>query len=215
MKNPPILIVGHAALDEECCEAIIQLHEKAPMTEVVEGDRHNGHFIAVNEEDGNRMKYLDPMGRISYNVGFDNADFEKIMSWIEDVIPWNEDFQNVSFMQIIQYPMDSAMPFHQDQADSNDTGTIIFNLNDDFKGGRHMVDGHQLIPFTGTMIAFNNSTERWHGVDPILVGERWVLALWFDRGDDNDDNEVLGGMEAANDEQNEEIKVFPKAILKQ
>jgi hypothetical protein len=65
------------------------------------------------------------------------------------------------------------------------------------------------------MIAFNNSTERWHGVDPILVGERWVLALWFDRGDDNDDNEVLGEMEAANDEQNEEIKVFPKAILKQ
>lgn len=211
-QNASILIVGHAALDEDCCEAIINLHEQATETEVVEGERHAGEYIAVNTEDEHKMKYEDTMGRVCYNVGFDNPDFEKIMSWVEPVIPWNDDFGQVTYMQILHYQQDSQMVFHKDQADSGDTGTIIFNLNDGFQGGRHMVDGHQLIPFIGTMIAFNNSTERWHGVDPILVGDRWVLALWFTTPEgyeqENDMDDIII------EEENNETKVFPKAILK-
>ena len=35
------------------------------------------------------------------------------------------------------------------------------------------------------MIAFNNSTERWHGVLPVLGDERISLCLWFTRVDED------------------------------
>jgi hypothetical protein len=35
----------------------------------------------------------------------------------------------------------------------------------------------------GSVLAFNNSTERWHGVEPIFQGERYVLLMWFTYND--------------------------------
>jgi len=187
-SHAPILIVGHAALDHDLCDAIIDLHGRATETPIVPVDG-KGKYRPEDPKDEDFMKYTDPMGRNCYSLGPTNPDRKIVLDWIEDVIPWNDDFGVVSYMQIVQYPMDSQMFFHKDQADSNDTGTAIFNLNDNFKGGNHTVDGHTLRPHTGTMIAFNNSTERWHGVDPILQGERWVLAMWFQRPDDENINE--------------------------
>ena len=156
------------------------MFDKAPFTELKTMDEeHGGHVVPLNDYEEDRIKYTDIQGVIHYTVGGTNPDFGKIVEFIEDIVPWGEDFQTISYMQVMKYPTEGFMGFHKDEASSNDTGTAIFNLNDDFTGGNLTVDGHILRPFEGTMIAFNNSTHRWHGVEPILTGERYVLSVWF------------------------------------
>lgn len=178
--NNPILIIGHAALPENLCNAIIEMHEVAPFTELKSmNEEHGGHFAPLHEEDEDRVKFTNEQGRESYTILSSNPDFMQILEWVDEFVPWGDDFEMVSYMQILKYPMESFCPFHKDESDEGDTGTVIFNLNEDFTGGNLTVDGHKIIPFTGSMVAFNNSTERWHGVDPVLTGERYVLSMWF------------------------------------
>ena len=54
------------------------------------------------------------------------------------------------------------------------------------------------------MVTFNNSTERWHGVEPIYDGERWVFAIWFGRYDEleqgTDDESEQTEMQSVSDD---------------
>jgi hypothetical protein len=175
-----ILIVGHAALPKNLCDAIIDMHETAKFTELKSmNEAHGGHFIPLHDEDQDKAKFTNDCGVTSYSIGDSNPDFEQILEWIDEFVPWGDDFDTIAYMQILHYPMESYMNWHKDSADEGDTGTVIFNLNEDFTGGNFHVDGHTITPYTGSMVAFNNSTERWHGVEPILTGERYVLSIWF------------------------------------
>ena len=133
----------------------------------------------------------------------------QILDWVDPFVPWGNDFNQITYMQILKYPEGSHMNFHKDDADSGDTGTVLFNLNHNFIGGNLQVDGHILRPFTGTMVAFNNSTARWHGVDPVLSGERYMLALWFG-------NEGFDTQESMTeyDTFDENVPTHPKTVLK-
>ncbi len=178
--NNPILIVGHAALPLNLCDAIIEMHQVSPFTELKSMDEeYGGHYEPLNDSDQDKVKFTNNQGVTSYYIGDSNPDFNQILEWIDEFVPWGEDFETVAYMQILQYPMESYMGWHKDDADEGDTGTVIFNLNEDFTGGNFHLDGHTIKPYTGSMVAFNNSTERWHGVEPILTGERFVLSLWF------------------------------------
>ena len=194
--NPNILTIGHQALEEDLCHTLMDIFDEQEMTEVIGVD--------------GRGKMMT--GRVVYSVGHDSSHFNKIMDWIDPILPKSDDYSEVSHMQLIKYPTDSCMPFHMDSADSEDTATILFNLNDNFHGGRLIVDAHIIQPSTGQMVAFNNSTETWHGVDTILQGERYVLALWFT------DPERFGKESMTeydtNTESGSEGKSFPKVILK-
>ena len=178
--NNPILIIGHAALPINLCDAMIDMHEAAPFTELKSiNEEHEGHFIPLHDEDQDKAKFTNECGVTSYFIGGTNPDFNQIMEWIDEFVPWGDDFETIAYMQILHYPMESYMNWHKDSADEGDTGTVIFNLNEDFTGGNFHLDGHTITPYTGSMVAFNNSTERWHGVEPILTGERYVLSIWF------------------------------------
>ena len=189
MSNP-ILLIGHAALPAPICREIIEIHNRAEWTELESmNEKHGGHIVAKNQEEEDRLKYIDDVGVEKYSIGFRNPDFRKIMDWVQDFIPWSEeDFNAVTYMQTMRYPMESYMGYHKDNADEGDTGTVIFTLNEEFTGGNFHVDGHTIIPFTGSMVAFNNSTKRWHGVDPILTGERYCLAIWFGKPVENEES---------------------------
>ena len=178
--NDSTLIIGHGILNGPYCDAIKQMFDTAPMTKLKSvNDEHGGHVVPEDDNDNDRVKYTDIQGVTHYTVGGTNPDFGKIIQFVDDLVPWGEDFQTISYMQIMKYPTESCMNFHKDEADSGDTATAIFNLNDDFTGGLLNVDGHIIKPFRGNMVAFNNSTLRWHGVEPILTGERYVLSIWF------------------------------------
>ena len=74
-----------------------------------------------------------------------------------------------------------------DEADANDTGTSLLFLNDNFIGGHLTVAGHKFANKQGTIVAFNNSTSTWHGVEPVLEGSRYVLAIWYGKPDLKED----------------------------
>ena len=39
------------------------------------------------------------------------------------------------------------------------------------------------------MVAFNNSTIRWHSVEPIFQGERYVFLVWFRKAEEENSDE--------------------------
>ena len=78
--NNPILIVGHAALPTNLCDAIIDMYEAAPMTELKSmGEDHSGHFIPLHEEDQDRAKWTNDIGVTAYSVLGSNPDFNQIL----------------------------------------------------------------------------------------------------------------------------------------
>ena len=82
-------------------------------------------------------------------------------------------------MTIQEYPKDSCFPIHKDDADSMDSGTVIFFLNNNFTGGNLLINGHTILGKTGTMVAFDNCTKTYHSVEPIFDGIRYTLCIWF------------------------------------
>ncbi len=174
------VICEHRALSRELCDELINMWDRAPVTEVFNPDETRSDLVQpVNDEDNDRLKYEDHLGRSIYVIGGTNPDYEIIEKYCTHAVPEHEDFKQISYVSIIQYPEGTHMPFHRDNADDGDTGTVVFNLNDEFKGGKFHVDGHTFIPFLGNMIAFNDSNNRWHGVDPVFGDERFSLCIWY------------------------------------
>ena len=101
------------------------------------------------------------------------------MEVVDPFLPKNEDYTGVNYMTIQAYPEDTFFATHKDDADGKDTGTVIFFLNEDFKGGNLLVNGHTIMGRTGTMVAFNNNTRTYHSVEPIWGGTRYTLCIWF------------------------------------
>jgi hypothetical protein len=201
MRNPPVIIVAHAALPDDLCYALIDAHCNA-------------------EED---LIEIDEYGVQTYALIEGNNDHSDCMEWIEEFIPWDEDFGKICNVRILKYGMECFRPWMCDDPEGGDTGKVIFNLNESFVGGNLSVDGHKFVPFTGSMVAFNNPTERWHGIEPVLTGERFSLVLRFTRPDDfvepEDDMAQQELQQLLNDDviasnDDAEERVFPKVILK-
>lgn len=218
--NPSYTLINMSALSEEICEDIINRLDVAPFTDVeFDTDPDDpAKVMPSNDEDNDRLKYQDHHGRELYCIGFSNPDFEEIEDMLIPVLPKTEDFGQITYMSIIAYPEGTQMPVHKDSADAMDTGTVVFNLNAGFDGGDFTLDGHLIKPFIGQMVAFNNSTERFHGVLPVLGGERVSLCLWFTRpADPNQDlpdypDEVLRAEMPGPVNDNEEME--PKKVHK-
>lgn len=195
-----------AALSEGLCDELINMWDRAPVTEVFNPDESLMDLVQpVKDSDADRLKYEDHLGRVVYVIGETNPDFEIIQKYCTHAIPQHEDFKAISYVSIFQYPEGTLMPYHKDNADDGDTGTVVFNLNDDFKGGNFNLDGHTFIPFLGSMIAFNDSVNRWHGVDPVLGGERFSLCIWYS-DPDREENPSWDGHEERDDWEGEEPK---------
>ena len=121
-----------------------------------------------------------------------SPEAEQVLDIVGDMLPQHPDFDNIHFVQIVKYNERSFFPFHEDAADSSDTGTTMILLNDDYSGGELMIEpGVRITPSKGTIISFNNSTDILHGVEPIYKGQRYALLIWYGRGDTSDkDSEV-------------------------
>ena len=129
-------------------------------------------------------KYQADMNKTHMTIAGDSPEFHRCLEVFEHLIPEHPDFATITYMQIVHYGKDAMFPFHKDVAEDTDFGTMIINLNDDFKGGRLNVDGNIIMNAEGTVTIFNNSTQIWHGVEPIFHGDRYVLLVWFGRDQD-------------------------------
>jgi hypothetical protein len=210
MKNIESLFVFERALAEDDCRLIIERFERRSFTEVTQGlGTHGEQAVAVNEEDESRLKYADQFGKINYNLTHpDNEDFDYIMDKVDPFLPKNDLFGTINFASIIKYPTNTLMPPHKDMADLNDTATAMVLLNDNYEGGRLIIDGHIIYPRQGTVVGFTNSTERWHSVEPIYEGERFVLALWFGLSHEALEQQDAEELEQQEDEVTEQFKTL-------
>jgi len=178
--NSSFLYIGHGVIDPDICEEFIKMWELAEYTEITYPVESNKNIVeCVNEEENDRLKYVDHMNRDIYSIGESNPHFEMVEEVIRPLLPLTHDLDEITYMSIIGYPANTAMPMHQDDADSADTATLVVPLNDDFRGGDFIIDDHVIKPYTGSMIVFNNCVNRFHGVNPVIMGERFSLCVWF------------------------------------
>ena len=183
-RHDNFIMILPSNINERGCDLIIQQHMNLPFSEVEETDFMQYRPVDVRE--GMSYKYEHESG-IDYSVIFDGTkEFKNIIKVIEDIVPSHPDFDKINFMQVAHYHEGSYFPSHKDIADSDDTATMMLLLNDDYRGGRITVNGNIIDNARGTMVCFNNSTLIWHGVDPILEGDRYVLLIWFGREDELD-----------------------------
>lgn len=177
----PLIMISDEALPEMDCNIILNEYKKPNFIEV-DIDENNSVIPKNNPEllDGGQVwKYKSELGLGIAVIPQDTQAFNTIMEVIDPFLPKNEDYGGVNYMTIQEYPEDTYFATHMDDADGKDTGTVIFFLNEDFKGGNLLVNGHTVMGRTGTMVAFNNNTRTYHSVEPIWGGTRYTLCIWF------------------------------------
>ena len=179
------MVVHDQVLRPWVCEELMSMFDKLPIVEVEE--THQSSFTTKDpdmQEQNHRYEHQD---RIHGNIYPDTDEFTRIFNLIEFALPKGYEFATVNYVQFIKYPEGSHFPWHMDEADANDTGTSLLFLNDNFIGGHLTVAGHKFANKQGTIVAFNNSTSTWHGVEPVLQGARYVLAIWYGKPDLEED----------------------------
>ena len=169
-------------LDDKICDELIELHNSLPYADI------NIDGVKILPTD---PQYQDNLKSYKYQWPHDGNrehtmiygdELVRVEEIIEDIKPDHRDYFRISFCQIIRYRTGGFFHPHKDNADQDDSATAIITLNDNYDGGRFVVEpGVTIKAPSGSMIAFNNSTELWHMVEPIYAGERWVLAVWFQR----------------------------------
>ena len=206
---PNSLFLYDRCLTRDDCRLIIERFERRPFTEMTEGEHGEG-LVAVNEEEEYRVKYIDSLGNINYNISHsNNEDFDYIMDKVDPFLPKNDQFGSINFASITKYPVNAFMPPHKDDTDLNRTAAALILLNEDYEGGQIIIDGHIIYPRTGSFFCWNNPTERWYTVNPVFKGESYVLVILFGYTDDYlEDEQELREQESQEEEVTEQFKTL-------
>ena len=180
------IVIHDQVLQPWVCDEIMSGFDKMPVVEVKEVNEND--FMPTDPSKVNENHRFERNGRIHGTVLPNTPFFEDIFDLIGFGLPKGYEFATVNYVQIIKYTEDSHFPWHKDVTDPRDTGTALVFLNDDFMGGNLTVAGHKFCNKQGTIVAFNKSQEVWHSVEPLLQGVRYVLAIWFGKPSDEDED---------------------------
>jgi len=175
--NNNILTVATSCLDDSLCNAIINLSISQNYTE--DEDKIQNESAKFKADSHVEIYNIVPQ---------EGGDFDKIMNWVDEFLPDNEDFIEVSHLQIITYPVDT---YEFNTSSDEDTGQVMFNLSNHFNGGNLSVDGHIINADLGDMIVVNNPHDRIIGVLPVTAGEKWTLSIWFRAQEEKDEDNYL------------------------
>jgi len=182
--EPNFLIVRPRIINDRGCQTLINIHENAVFDDVTIENEHDIYPSEKVQEFNLSFKYRGTNNKEHMTLAHNSPEWNKALDVVSSQIPDHRDFDRITYMQIVRYARDAWFPFHRDLA-KNDTGrdygTCIVQLNDDFHGGHLNVEGCIIPKRAGTMAFFNNSSETWHGVEPIYDGERYVFLMWFGR----------------------------------
>ena len=96
----------------------------------------------------------------------------KLLENVKNLVPGN--LIN-SWINISVYEPGYFLNLH---TDSRSEYTVVVNLNDDYTGGRFLVDNQTLHLKTGDVITFNGG-EVQHGVETVTGTTRYSLNYWF------------------------------------
>ena len=59
--------------------------------------------------------------------------------------------------------------------------SAVLYLNENYIGGRtfFLEDNYNVVPKTGKLILFTSGKDHIHGVNEVISGSRYTMALWF------------------------------------
>ena len=181
------------------CEHILNVFHVCPIDEDAEYNPDSSEIIPSQKVQDHNLsyKYIADMNKTHLTCSPGTREFDACLEVFEHLIPDHPDFDTITYMQVVHYAQDAMFPFHKDIAEDTDFGTMILQLNEGYKGGRLIVDGNYIAKNEGTATFFNNSTQMWHGVEPVYEGDRYVLLVWFGRDEDS-----MRGEEENNESEN-------------
>lgn len=181
------------------CEHIMNVFHSTPLDDGAEYNPDSSEIIPSQKVQDHNLsyKYIADMNKTHLTCSPGTREFDACLEVFQHLIPDHPDFDTITYMQIVHYAQDAMFPFHKDVAEDTDFGTMILQLNEGYKGGRLIVDGNYIAKNEGTATFFNNSTQMWHGVEPIYEGDRYVLLVWFGRDEDS-----MRGEEENNESEN-------------
>lgn len=173
--NPNITTIGEHTIGLDAIETIIAIHESKKVSEVI--ITPTGKLFPKEVGAPDDILRYDYKGKEILHIRSQNELCDEVLNLAIDFIPENDEFEFIDTINIIKLTSGSCIPL--DTGEETETGKVLFMLNDEYLGGNTLIDSNTITCITDTMIAFNNSSERWHGVAPVLSGEKWVLELIF------------------------------------
>jgi len=176
--EPRIVMYTPKALKKDTCKLILHKFRTKEMNEVKFIDVNT--VECVNEDEQDSFKYRDNHGKLCWNITpAAEKEYMYFADKIMDKIPEHNDFEFISYMQVMEYPSGTSMPMHLDNADTFDTATCIIFLDEDYTGGKLIVDDIVFDGKEGDIVSFNHSKEVFHGVTAVKTGIRTVIGVWF------------------------------------
>lgn len=102
----------------------------------------------------------------------DDSYKQLLLKEIENIVPDN---LISSWINISVYEPGYFLKLH---TDSRSEYTVVVNLNDDYQGGKFLLEHKTLDLNIGDLLAFNGG-EINHGVETVLGSTRYSLNFWF------------------------------------
>jgi hypothetical protein len=108
-----------------------------------------------------------------YLINLDNWPKEQL--FIDVIKKLERKDTKINCVQIVFWPVGESHDWHDDTI-YYDITTITY-LNEDYDGGRTIVEDVEIKPETGKYVEFNSNKK--HMVTELISGERFVLLCWY------------------------------------
>ena len=117
--------------------------------------------------------YPDPRGDWNaFTLNKESSLYEQLFSKFLPLVGYNFD---INWVNVTVYNEGKGLRNHKDEAS---TLTIVCNLNDNYEGGRFIVNKSSYLSLgKGDCVVFNGS-KVYHGVEPVTKGTRYSFNLW-------------------------------------
>ncbi len=88
-----------------------------------------------------------------------------------------------NYDQIVFWPASSSMKMHRDgEVEKNNEWTSVCYLNDNFEGGKTLIEDMTIKPKKGTLVVFP-SKKLYHGVSKVKKSSRYTFISWWRKND--------------------------------
>jgi hypothetical protein len=102
-------------------------------------------------------------------------DWPKELLFADIIKKFERNDTKIDCIQIVFWPIGESHEWHDDTI-YYDMTTITY-LNENYEGGRTVVEDVEIKPETGKYIEFNSNKK--HMVTELISGERFVLLCWY------------------------------------
>jgi hypothetical protein len=108
-----------------------------------------------------------------YLINLNNWPKEEL--FVNIIKKFKKDDIKINNLEIVFWPIGESHEWHDDTI-YYDVTTVTY-LNEDYDGGRTIVEDVEIKPETGKYVEFNSNKK--HMVTELISGERFVLLCWY------------------------------------